>query len=279
MSVTSPEWKLDGPLLLVGAGKMGGAMLEGWLRSGLPSADILVQDPHPQAEFVNWCQSNGVSLAAQQTPLHAPCVIIMAVKPQAIAEVFASIVPIAGPNSVILSIAAGKTIASFADQLPNGAAVVRGMPNTPAAIGRGITVLCPNLHVTAQQRALCEQIMAAVGEVGWVADEWLMDAVTAVSGSGPAYVFLLTEALTQAGINAGLDAALALRLARATISGSGALMAHFETVNPAVLRQNVTSPGGTTAAALDVLMADDGLAPLLDRAVAAAVARSRSLST
>lgn len=272
------DWNLDGPLLLVGAGKMGGAMLAGWLRSGLPASSILVQEPLPQSDVVQWCAQHGVSLEAEQAPQRPPAILVMAIKPQSMADVFPGVAKFTGPGTVTLSIAAGKTIASFAEMLPAKSAIVRGMPNTPAAIGRGITVLCANAHVYDAQRALCEQLMTAVGEVGWIDDEGLMDAVTAVSGSGPAYVFLLVEALASAGIRAGLDGELAMQLARATVVGSGALMGHFANVDAAILRKNVTSPGGTTAAALDVLLADDGLGPLMERAVAAAVARGKELS-
>ncbi|MEQ1695472.1 MAG: pyrroline-5-carboxylate reductase [Hyphomicrobiaceae bacterium] len=278
MTMPLPAWNLDGPILLAGCGKMGGAMLAGWLASGIPPADVLIQEPHPSPDLANFCTEKGVSLAAIQTPARAPAVIIMAVKPQAMAEAFPALAARAAAHTIILSIAAGKTIASFEQHLPANSAVVRAMPNTPAAIGRGMTVLCPNAHVTQEQRALCERLMSAVGETGWVDDESLMDAVTAVSGSGPAYVFLLAEAMTQAGINAGLAPALATQLARATIAGSGELMRQAPEIPASTHRQNVTSPGGTTAAALDVLMANDGLMPLMDRAIAAATARGKALA-
>jgi pyrroline-5-carboxylate reductase len=268
---------LDGPLLLVGAGKMGSAMLSGWLAAGLDPKAVLVQEPHAAPEAMALCRAHGVSLAAHHNPGAAPAVIVMAVKPQVMGEVFPAVAALAGPGTITLSIAAGKTIASFAAHLPPGSAIVRAMPNTPAAIGRGMTVLCANALTTPAQRTLCANLLAAVGETGWIEDEALMDAVTAVSGSGPAYVFLLAEAMTQAGISAGLDADLASRLARSTISGSGALLDQSE-LDAATLRHNVTSPGGTTAAALSVLMADDGLPRLLSRAVDAAVARSKTLS-
>jgi pyrroline-5-carboxylate reductase len=156
-------------------------------------------------------------------------------------------------------------------------AIVRAMPNTPAAIGRGITVGVPNARVTADQRALADTLLRAVGAVEWVDDEGLIDAVTAVSGSGPAYVFLLAESLARAGAAAGLPADLSARLARATVSGAGELL-HQSALDAATLRQNVTSPGGTTAAALGVLMAESGLDPLLEKAVAAATKRSRELA-
>jgi pyrroline-5-carboxylate reductase len=183
----------------------------------------------------------------------------------------------ATPETVFLSIAAGKTLAFFSRQLGAEAAIVRAMPNTPAAIGRGITVACPNPYASAVQIALCDRLLAAAGEVAWVDDEALIDAVTAVSGSGPAYVFLLIECLAKAGIAAGLPADLAVRLARATVAGSGEL-ARLSSEPAEVLRQNVTSPGGTTRAALDVLMAADGLETLMRKAVAAAAARSRELA-
>ncbi len=278
MPTLTHSWNLNGPVLLVGCGKMGGAMLAGWLTSGLNPADVLIQEPHPSPDLTKFCAATGVSLAATQSPARAPAVIIMAVKPQAMADVFPALANLAAPYTIILSIAAGKTIASFEKYLPANSAIVRAMPNTPAAIGRGMTVLCPNPHVTAAQRTLCEQLMSAVGEVGWVADENLMDAVTAVSGSGPAYVFLLAEAMAQAGVNAGLAPELAKQLARATIAGSGELMRQSPEIPAATLRQNVTSPGGTTAAALAVLMASDGLPPLIDRAIAAATARGKELA-
>lgn len=256
---------------------MGSAMLAGWLSAGLAPADVLVQDPHATPDAVALCRDRGVTLAAHHALTVPPAVIVMAVKPQLMDDVFPALAKMAGPQTVTLSIAAGKPLASFAAHLPPGAAVVRAMPNTPAAIGRGMSVLCANAHVTPGQRALCEQLMSAVGEAGWIGDEALMDAVTAISGSGPAYVFLLAEAMAAAGVNAGLEPGLAMQLARVTVAGSGELLAQ-SALDAATLRQNVTSPGGTTAAALAVLMADDGLPALMDKAVAAAVARGRALS-
>lgn len=271
-------WNLDGPLLLAGCGKMGGAMLEGWIAAGLNPESVLIQETMPSPDLVAFCQKHTIALGPLQTPAKAPAVIIMAVKPQVMDTVFPQIAKHAGPGTLTLSIAAGKTIASFARHLPANAAIARAMPNTPAAIGRGMTVLCPNAAVTPVQRALCDQLLSAVGEVGWVEDEGLMDAVTAVSGSGPAYVFLLAEAMAEAGVRAGLKPELAMQLARTTISGSAELMRQSPDVPAATLRQNVTSPGGTTAAALAVLMADDGLTPLMTRAIAAATARSKALA-
>ena len=184
--------------------------------------------------------------------------------------------PFVGAATVVVSIMAGRTLRFLEAALP-AAALVRAMPNTPAAIGRGITVAVPNARVAAAQRALVDALLCAVGAVEWVDDETLMDAVTALSGSGPAYVFLLAEAMAQAGAAAGLPPALATTLARATVAGAGELL-HRSPLDAATLRQNVTSPGGTTAAALELLMARDGLAPLMTKAIAAATRRSRELA-
>ena len=270
--------ELDGPLLLVGAGKMGGAMLSGWLDRGLPPSSVIAVDPTPPPEMVALLRAKGVRHEASLPQLDKPpAVILMAVKPQVMDQVFPPIGGIAGPHTLIVSIAAGRTIASFEKYLAPGIAVIRTMPNTPAAIGRGITVCVANAHADQRARDLCETLLSAVGEVGWVADEALIDAVTAVSGSGPAYVFLLAECLAAAGVQAGLDPALSMRLARATVAGSGELL-HCTREEAATLRKNVTSPGGTTAAALEVLMGHDGLQPLMTKAVAAATRRGRELA-
>ena len=201
---------------------------------------------------------------------------MLAVKPQVAPEVMPALAPFVGAATVVVSIMAGRTLRFLEGALPR-AALVRAMPNTPAAIGRGITVAVANAHVSQQQRALVDALLSAVGAVEWIADEALMDAVTALSGSGPAYVFLLAEAMARAGAAAGLPPALAATLARATVAGSGELL-HRSPLDAATLRQNVTSPGGTTAAALEVLMADDGLEPLITSAIAAAAKRSRDLA-
>jgi pyrroline-5-carboxylate reductase len=262
-----------GPVVLVGAGKMGGAMLEGWLSLGLDPKAAIVIEPAPSAEIAALA-GRGVSL--NPTKRAQAQVMVLAVKPQVAAEVVPDVAGFVGEDTVAVSIMAGKTIGFLEAALP-GAAVVRAMPNTPAAVGRGITVAVPNARVNAAQRRLAHDLLAATGAVEWVADEALMDAVTAVSGSGPAYVFYLAETLTKAGIAAGLPAALAATLARATVAGSGELL-HHSPLDPGTLRQNVTSPGGTTAAALEVLMAPDGLESLMTRAVAAATKRSRELA-
>jgi pyrroline-5-carboxylate reductase len=264
-------------LLLVGCGKMGGALLAGWLERRLVQR-IVVVEPGPGAG--GFAGKPGVELASTPDQIPAafrPDIIVLAVKPQGMAAVLAPYRRFADGGAPFLSIAAGKTLGFFARTLGADAAVIRAMPNTPAAIGRGIAVLCANAKVAPAQRAAGEQLLAAVGEVGWVEDEALIDAVTAVSGSGPAYVFLLIEALAKAGIAAGLPEALAMRLARATVAGAGEL-AQRSGESPSTLRENVTSPGGTTRAALDVLMAEDGIEPLLRRAVLAATKRSRDLA-
>ncbi|MGE0023433.1 MAG: pyrroline-5-carboxylate reductase [Hyphomicrobium sp.] len=268
----------DGPLLLVGAGKMGGALLEGLIAQGLDAGRVRVQDPAPPADIAALLARHGIAAEASVADLTGPPgVIVVAVKPQVMDAVFPPVARLAGARTLVVSIAAGRTLKSFEAHLPAGAAVVRAMPNTPAAIGQGMTVCVPNAHATPAQRQLCEALMSAVGEVAWVEDEASMDAVTAVSGSGPAYVFLLTEALEKAALAAGLDAALARRLARSTVSGAGALLAE-SALDAAVLRHNVTSPGGTTAAALAVLMADGRFERLLKEAVLAGEGRSRELA-
>ncbi len=270
--------ELDGPLLLVGAGKMGGAMLSGWLARGLDRAKVVVVDPAPPPEVKALLDDRGIRHETGVPRLPSPpSVMLMAVKPQVMDAVLAPLAGLAAPSTLLLSIAAGRTIASFEKHLKPGTPVIRTMPNTPAAIGRGITVCVANSHVRGRDRALCEALMSAVGEVDWVGDEALIDAVTAVSGSGPAYVFLLVEAMAAAGVEAGLDQELSMRLARATVSGSGELL-HQSDLPAGTLRQNVTSPGGTTAAALSVLMGQDGLEALMTRAIEAATRRGRELA-
>lgn len=264
-------------ILLVGCGKMGGAMLGGWLAGDVAAADVTVIEPFAGEEVA---KLYGVTVAKSVDEVAGdflPDIVIFAVKPQNMDDILPLYRDFVRPGTVFLSIAAGRTVASFEKFLGKEAAIVRTMPNTPAAIGRGITVAFANAPVTDAQRMLAQSLLEAVGEFDWVDDEALIDAVTAVSGSGPAYVFLLIEAMTDAGIAAGLAPDLAERLARATVAGSGELARQSDD-SAATLRQNVTSPGGTTAAALEVLMADDGLSPLMRRAVAAAADRSRELA-
>jgi pyrroline-5-carboxylate reductase len=275
MSAVSLPGDLAGPLVLVGAGKMGSALLEGWLALPLDPAKILVIEPHPSAEIIAHT-ARGLRLNPDLRALTAAAIVI-AVKPQIAAEVVPTLHALIGASTVTVSIMAGRTLATLQKALPAGAAIIRAMPNTPAAVGRGVTVALANAHTTKNQRDLTNQLLGATGSVEWIADEGLMDAVTALSGSGPAYVFLLAESLARAGIAAGLPADLAARLARATVVGAGELL-HRSPLEAASLRVNVTSPAGTTAAALDVLMGADGLDPLMERAVAAATKRSRELA-
>jgi len=272
-----PLADFSGTILLVGAGKMGSAMLEAWLALGLPPESVVVLEPQPSREL-GALTSRGLRLNPSITAARGASAIVVAVKPQVAPEVVPTLRPYFDAGTVLVSIMAGRTLGFIEGALAQRAALVRAMPNTPAAIGRGITVAVPNVRVSHRQRELAHALLSATGAVEWVTDEGLMDAVTAVSGSGPAYVFLLTEALALAGTAAGLPRELAAKLARATVAGSGELL-NRSPLDPGTLRQNVTSTGGTTAAALDVLMAADGLGPLMNRAVAAATRRSRELAT
>ena len=265
----------SGAIVLAGGGKMGSALLTGWLESGVKAADVYVVEPEPTAAGRLAALGVNVRAAASELPAAAETVIF-AVKPQIMDEVVPQYKPLAAGDTVFLSIAAGCKIALFETHL-GAVPVVRSMPNTPAAIGLGMTVACANRQTSDGQRARCQHLLEAVGDVAWVSDEALMDAVTAVSGSGPAYVFLLIETLAAAGVEAGLTADLAMRLAGATVRGAGELAQRSED-GPEQLRVNVTSPGGTTAAALEVLMAEDGLARLMKRAVLAATERSKALA-
>ncbi|MEO3434716.1 pyrroline-5-carboxylate reductase [Inquilinus sp. CAU 1745] len=263
-------------VLLVGCGKMGGALLEGWLKAGVAGRVCVVepyQDSVPDHPAILRVDS------AEDIPADLdPACIVFAVKPQAMADILPAYRRFAGGRAVFLSIAAGKTIGFFTGALGDGSAIVRAMPNTPAAIGKGISVLVSSPAVDPGQRALCGRLMAAAGAVEWVEDEGLIDAVTALSGGGPAYVFLLIETLAAAGRASGLPGDLAERLARQTVIGAGAL-AEASSEPAGTLRRNVTSPNGTTQAALEVLMAEDGVQPLFDSAIAAATRRSRELAS
>ena len=270
---------LSQPLLLVGCGKMGGAMLEGWIEMGLESDQIHIVEHHtPTLDIL---RNRGLKAVDSQTKLPPnlePSVVIFAVKPQSMDEVVPAFKKYCSPHTTFLSIAAGKPIAYFENILSLKASIVRAMPNTPAAIRRGITVAVQNYNVSAPQKEVCSNLLEAIGEIAWIEDEELIDAVTALSGGGPAYVFLLTECMTQAGIDLGLPIELSSRLAQLTVSGSGELM-HQSNEPPNMLRQNVTSPGGTTAEALRILMADDELQTLITKAIAAASVRSKELAS
>jgi len=264
------------PLVLVGAGKMGGALLSGWLERGLDPTAVVVIDPAPPEDSIAMLSLAGIVPRAAVPEGVAAKVVVVAVKPQIIGKVLPGLRPLLGPGTIVLSIAAGTTLASLEAGL-GPVAIVRSIPNTPAQIGRGITGAVANSLVDAAAQALVTGLLEAVGAVVWVDREADIDAVTAVSGSGPAYVFLLAECLAEAAAALGLPAELAARLARATVEGAGELL-HRSELSPAELRKNVTSPNGTTAAALSVLMAEDGLGPLMRRAVAAARKRSEELS-
>ena len=275
MSQTTDLSAFSGLVVLVGAGRMGGALLEGWLRLGLDAKHVAVIEPQPSPQisaFVN----RGLRLNPDLKSLGSVTAIVVALKPQVAPQALPALVPLISASTVVVSIMAGRTLQFLAGALKETNALVRAMPNTPAAIGRGITVAMAR-NASVAQRQLADRLLAATGSVEWVDDETLMDAVTAVSGSGPAYVFLLAEALAQAGAASGLPPQLAAKLARETVAGSGELL-HRSPLDAAALRENVTSPGGTTAAALAVLMAKDGLSPLMAKAVAAATKRSRELA-
>ncbi len=264
---------LPASLVLAGAGKMGGAMLEGWLAGGLPPDWVGVIDPIPSADLV----SRGLMIDPAVAASPPPEVLVLAIKPQTLASAGPDLARFAGPGTLVVSVLAGKTLADLTRALPQAGAFVRAMPNLPASIGRGATGAFAGPGTTPRQHEIANGLLGANGIVEWVEREELIDAVTAVSGSGPAYLFHLVECLAAAGLAAGLEAGLAGRLARATVTGAGALLDSSD-LEPAELRRNVTSPGGTTAAALDVLMSDTGLGPLMREAVAAAKRRAGELS-
>lgn len=268
---------LPSSLVLIGCGKMGGAMLEGWLRNGLPGDRITVIDPNANMGLVAFCERHDVTLNPPMSQVDAPEVLVLGVKPQMLDAAADEIAHLAAPGTLVLSILAGKTLANLKARLPHARALIRAMPNLPASVGRGVTGCAGSPEVSDAQRELANTLLRGVGRVEWVENEDLIDAVTAVSGSGPAYVFYLVECLAKAGAAQGLPPDLAERLARATVEGAGELL-HRSDLPPSTLRENVTSPGGTTAAALSVLMAGDGLEPLLRDAVAAARKRAEELS-
>lgn len=265
-------------LLLVGAGKMGQAMLDGWLKLGLDPRRVVCIDPGLPDEAREALAAKGVSIVASMADLTPPAALVLAIKPQTLESAAADLAAIAGPATMLISVLAGKTIADLKARMPVVGAIVRAMPNTPAAVGRGVTAAIASPTATASQRATADALLKAVGKVEWIDDEGYIDAVTALSGGGPAYVFHLVEAMAEAGAAAGLPADLSMRLARATVEGAGELL--FQSpLDPATLRQNVTSPAGTTAAALAILMdRTRGLPPLMVEAVAAAKRRAGELS-
>jgi pyrroline-5-carboxylate reductase len=265
------------PLVLVGGGRMGSALLAGWLGKGLHGTAIMVVEPDEASARRLKAENPDVTVIPSLARLNRePAVMVLAVKPQVMGTILDAAA--AFPNALFLSIAAGKTLDYFAQAFGAGAAVVRAMPNTPAAIGKGVSVCVASASVTEAQRKLCTTLLAAVGAVAWIDNEKLMDAVTALSGSGPAYVFYLIECMAAAGQAAGLPAELAEMLARQTVAGAGALVEASDGDSAATLRRNVTSPNGTTEAALNVLMGEDGLALLMRHAIEAAARRSKELS-
>jgi pyrroline-5-carboxylate reductase len=265
-----------GHVVLVGAGQMGGALMRGWLKHGLAPERITISDPRPPANIQAVIDAHGITCnPADPKPAD---VLILAVKPQIADDVMPLVRHFVGPGTVVVSVMAGKTIQRIEQIFGSGTAVVRTIPNTPAAVGRGITGAAASDRVTAAQRQSVERLLGAVGQVEWLAREDWIDIVTAVSGSGPAYVFLLAETLARAGAAAGLPPDLAARLARATVEGAAELMHRSPDVEPATLRQNVTSPNGTTHAALQVLMGAHGVDQAFVDAVAAAAKRSRELA-
>jgi pyrroline-5-carboxylate reductase len=260
-------------LTLVGAGKMGRALLDGWLAAGLHGSAVSIVDPAPTPDLLALCAERGIALGA---PAAAPEALVLAVKPQ----IFAAAAPALAVDrgTLVVSIMAGKTLANIRERLPQAGTIVRAMPNTPASVGRGVAGAFAEPTILAAQRAWTETLFQAVGGFHWLEQEKLIDAVTAISGSGPAYVFALVEALAKSGVALGLSAETALGLARATIEGAGELLHREPTISPTILRQNVTSPGGTTAAALAVLQSETGLDPLIRETTAAAFRRAGELA-
>ncbi|WP_353471248.1 pyrroline-5-carboxylate reductase [Salipiger sp. H15] len=259
-------------LVLLGCGKMGSAMLEGWLGRGLPPASVWVNDPHPS----EWLKAQGVHL--NEVLPESPAIVLIAVKPQMMADALPVLASYGNADTLFLSVAAGVTIATYEQMLGERTPIIRAMPNTPAAVGQGITAVIGNANAGEANLAMAEELLSAVGQVVRLEAEAQMDAVTGLSGSGPAYVFHLIECLAKAGEAEGLAPELAMQLAKATVAGAGAL-AMQAAEDPAQLRRNVTSPNGTTQAGLEVLMDEDkGLPPLVRATVAAAVRRSEELA-
>ena len=268
---------MDFSVVLIGAGNMGGAMLKGALQSGLKPEQVAVVDPSPNEHMASFLAGNGIGIHQSTDGVKAPDVLLIAIKPQLMETVLPGLVSLLGENTVVVSVAAGTTLETLRTSLSH-AQIVRVMPNTPSLVLRGMSVGCPTDEVAPAQKEKVDALLRSIGEVEWVFDEKLIDAVTAVSGSGPAYVFHLAECMAAAGEKAGLPEELSLKLALETVAGAGELMRQSSD-HPTVLRQNVTSPNGTTAAALGILMDDrTGMPPLLEKAITAAKKRSEELS-
>lgn len=264
------------PFLLVGAGKMGGAMLSGWMADGFDPASIVVQDPSLSDDMRDLLETHGISCLSSPSTDLRPGVVMVAVKPQLMDVVLPGLREAVSSDTLIMSVAAGTPVATFENNF-GSVPICRCMPNTPAMVKRGVTAVYPTSNVSEEHKRLVDRLLSAIGKVVWLEQENQIDFVTAVSGSGPAYVFYLAEALAKAGYRLGLPEDLALELAVSTVTGAGELM-HQSGDAPSQLRQNVTSPNGTTAAALDVLMGDAGLQPVLDAAVLAAARRAKELA-
>lgn len=270
------------PVLVVGAGKMAGAILSAWLepkdgREGLDPETLYVEDPGSPEDVLDLLAKYDVVPKARQELPIPPQLVMVGVKPQIMDGVLKDLASRISSETLVYSIAAGRTLSDIASQLPAGTAIVRAMPNTPVMVQNGMTALIANEFVTSEQRSQINDLVSGTGTVAWLDDESQMDAVTAVSGSGPAYIFWLAECLAKAGERQGLSPELAMTLSKATIDGAGSMMGLFD-ISPSQLRENVTSKGGTTAAALDVLMSDEGLEPLINAAIEAAAKRSKELS-
>ncbi|MEP0519413.1 MAG: pyrroline-5-carboxylate reductase [Hyphomicrobiales bacterium] len=268
------------PLVLVGAGKMGGAMLQGWLESGLPEGSVHVIDPGLDERQRTDLEARGVVVHAVADDVPTPLLLMLAIKPQMMSSVLPGLAGFAkrenAHDMMVLSVAAGTTVATLSSAFGSQVLIIRAMPNTPALVGRGVTALYPAATLLDEQKSFVAELLAAIGIVVWVDNEAAIDAVTAVSGSGPAYVFHMVEAMAAAAEKQGLPADVAMILARETVVGSGELL-HQSADPAATLRKNVTSPNGTTAAGLGVLMADDGLGPLVEKTVRAAHDRAIEL--
>jgi len=276
VSAATGSWPQS--LVLTGAGKMGEALLRGWLAGGLAPQRVTIVEPKPSPAIALLAAERGIAVNPPLSGLAAPEVLFLAIKPQTLAAAAPDLAPLASPETLVISILAGKRIADLAARLPRARALARVMPNTPAAVGRGASAGFASAATSARQRDWAQSLMSSVGQFDWLADEKLIDAVTAISGSGPAYVFALVEAMAEAGEKLGLPAELAMKLARATVEGAGELLYREPAVAAAKLRENVTSPGGTTAAALAILRAPDGYPALLAKAAEAARDRAQELA-
>jgi len=276
VSAATGSWPQS--LVLTGAGKMGEALLRGWLAGGLAPQRVTILEPKPSEAISALAAERGIAINPPLAGLAPPEVLFLAIKPQTLEAAAPDLAPLAGPETLVISILAGKRIADLAARLPRARALARVMPNTPAAVGRGASAGFASAATSARQRDWAQSLMSSVGQFDWLADEKLIDAVTAISGSGPAYVFALVEAMAEAGEKLGLPAELAMKLARATVEGAGELMYREPAVAAAKLRENVTSPGGTTAAALAILRAPDGYPALLAKAAEAARDRAQELA-